>query len=188
MNNRSKILEVALDLFAMRGYDGVGVQEIVEGAGITKPTLYHYFGSKRGLLDSLLQEKFGLFNKIIKKSALYNHDLPLTINNLVESYFQFAKENSRFYRMKLSLFFAPPMSEASKAVDGFIKEQYKIIESLFIKASKDYGNMKGRHRSYAATLLGTINTYIRLSLEGEVDLNQELVRRVAHQFMHGIYS
>ena len=57
MDNRSLILARALDLWAERGYDAVGVQEIVEAAGITKPTLYHYFGSKRGLLDALIEEK-----------------------------------------------------------------------------------------------------------------------------------
>ena len=54
MDNRSKILSCALKLFSARGYDAVGVQEIVDAAGITKPTLYHYFGSKRGLLETLL--------------------------------------------------------------------------------------------------------------------------------------
>ena len=53
MDNRAEILNAALDLFHARGYDAVGVQEIVERAGVTKPTLY-YFGSKLGLLKSLL--------------------------------------------------------------------------------------------------------------------------------------
>jgi TetR/AcrR family transcriptional regulator len=57
MDNRSALLTHALQLFAARGYDAVGVQEIVEAAGITKPTLYHYFGSKRGLLDTLLAKE-----------------------------------------------------------------------------------------------------------------------------------
>ena len=52
MENRDHILDCALRLFAARGYDAVGVQEIVELAGLTKPTLYHYFGSKRGLLET----------------------------------------------------------------------------------------------------------------------------------------
>ena len=52
--NREMILQKALELFAGRGYDAVGVQEICAAAGITKPTLYHYFGSKRGLLDALI--------------------------------------------------------------------------------------------------------------------------------------
>ena len=55
MDNRAEILNAALDLFHARGYDAVGVQEIVERAGVTKPTLYYYFGSKLGLLKSLLE-------------------------------------------------------------------------------------------------------------------------------------
>ena len=34
MDNREMILETALDLFYARGYDAVGVQEIVERSGI----------------------------------------------------------------------------------------------------------------------------------------------------------
>lgn len=54
MDNREKILNCALELFHARGYDAVGVQEIAETAGVTKPTLYYYFGNKRGLLEALL--------------------------------------------------------------------------------------------------------------------------------------
>ena len=50
LDNRELILNAALDLFYARGYDAVGVQEIVDRAGVTKPTLYYYFGSKLGLL------------------------------------------------------------------------------------------------------------------------------------------
>ena len=56
MENRERILRCALELFSSRGYDAVGVQEIVSTVGITKPTLYHYFGSKEGLLKALLLE------------------------------------------------------------------------------------------------------------------------------------
>ena len=58
MDTKEKILSCAEELFYLKGYDGTGVQEIVEQAGITKPTLYYYFGSKRGLLDQLLETKF----------------------------------------------------------------------------------------------------------------------------------
>ena len=49
MENREKLLSCALDLFYARGYDAVGIQEIVDAAGVTKPTMYYYFGSKKGL-------------------------------------------------------------------------------------------------------------------------------------------
>ena len=55
MDNRELIVQSALELFYARGYDAVGVQEIVDKAGISKPTLYYYFGSKLGLLKVLLE-------------------------------------------------------------------------------------------------------------------------------------
>ena len=43
------MLEVAVQLFAARGYNGVSMDEIAEHVGITKPMLYAYFDSKEGL-------------------------------------------------------------------------------------------------------------------------------------------
>lgn len=57
MDNRERILETALELFYSRGYDAVGVQEIAEKSGVTKPTLYYYFKSKYGLLEQLLETR-----------------------------------------------------------------------------------------------------------------------------------
>ena len=55
MDNRAAILAAALDLFCARGFDAVGVQEVAEVAGIIKPTLYYYYGSKLGLLKALFE-------------------------------------------------------------------------------------------------------------------------------------
>ena len=56
MENREMIMRCAKTLFYAKGYDAVGVQEIVDKAGVTKPTLYYYFGSKYGLLKTLIEE------------------------------------------------------------------------------------------------------------------------------------
>ena len=63
MDNRERILQCALELFYAKGYDAVGVQEIAQKAGITKPTLYYYFGSKYGLLETLLTKHFTVLNE-----------------------------------------------------------------------------------------------------------------------------
>ncbi len=188
MDNRSEILKCALRLFSDRGYDAVGVQEIVLAAGVTKPTLYHYFGNKHGLLTTLLDEHFTEMYRAVTQAATYKGDLPLTLNTVTSAYFIFAKNHPRFYRLQLALWFAPPHSEAFKAVSGLNERQQQLLETLFIRAAEDHGNMRGRHRAYAATFLGMINTYIALSLNGYADLNDELVYKAVHQFMHGIFS
>jgi AcrR family transcriptional regulator len=189
VDNREKIIAEALSLFADRGYDAVGVQEIANSAGITKPTLYHYFGNKLGLLKAILEENFQpLLKRVGPAAADYKGDLPLTLYRLAGAYIGFAKEYPGFYRLQLALWFAPKQSESFRAVLGWGERQQKLLEDLFQRASQDHGNMKGRHRRYAVTFLGMVNTLIGLGFNDLTDLNEEMVFNTVHQFMHGIYS
>jgi AcrR family transcriptional regulator len=52
----AKIFDAALDLFYRRGVRGVGVDEIVCEAGVTKPSLYRAFKSKDDLVAACLRE------------------------------------------------------------------------------------------------------------------------------------
>ena len=69
MDNKELIKKSALDLFYARGYDAVGVQEIVNTAGITKPTLYYYFGSKQGLMETILKENSHILEEMLEKAV-----------------------------------------------------------------------------------------------------------------------
>ncbi len=55
------VARVAARLFAAKGYDATSVREIVEAAGVTKPTLYYHFGSKQGLAEALLTRPMAQF-------------------------------------------------------------------------------------------------------------------------------
>lgn len=58
---RQRILEVAEEVFAERGYHATGVADLVEAAGVARGTFYQYFDSKHAifleLVDSL-QRRF----------------------------------------------------------------------------------------------------------------------------------
>jgi TetR/AcrR family transcriptional regulator len=188
MDNRTNILAQALTLFAARGYEGAGVQDIVDAAGITKPTLYHYFGSKEGLLIELFVEHFTPFLKELREAASYKHDLPLTLDRVAATYFAFARNDKIFYRMLLSLIYAPPESKGLSIAEEYAKAPFEILEEVFLKASSDHGNMKGRHKMYAITFVGMINNYVTLFLNGHLELTDQLRYQAVHQFQHGIYS
>lgn len=188
MDNRQRIMQEALRLFAAQGYEAVGVQEIVLAAGLTKPSLYHHFGSKLGLLKALLEDGGLELLTRVRAAAAYQGDLPLTLYRVVGAYFDFAREQPDFYRLQLGLWLAPSESEALQVVRPWNEGQQNICEELFQAAASDHGNMKGRHRLYAALFLGMINTLIGVSLNGYLELGNELVFKATHQFMHGIYS
>jgi AcrR family transcriptional regulator len=49
------MLDVAGRVFAMRGFHAASIEEIAEGAGISKPMIYNYFGSKDGLYYAYIE-------------------------------------------------------------------------------------------------------------------------------------
>jgi len=52
-NTKSKIVSAAWNLFYEQGYDDTTIDEIVEAAGTSKGSFYHYFDGKDALLSSL---------------------------------------------------------------------------------------------------------------------------------------
>ncbi len=54
---RQRILDAALKLFAHQGYGSTSVREVVEAAGVTKPTLYYYFDGKEALFREVIASK-----------------------------------------------------------------------------------------------------------------------------------
>ncbi|NTW03210.1 MAG: TetR/AcrR family transcriptional regulator [Oscillochloris sp.] len=187
-DNRAHILDQALQLFAARGYDGVGVQEICVAAGITKPTLYHYFGSKRGLLTALVQERTATFRADLAEVTAYAGDLPKSLERVALTYFAFATREPLLYRLLIALWFIVPESEAFQVVLTMNEEQQRLVEQMFERATVDHGNMRGRHRIYAATFIGTLNTYAGIALNGYGKLDAEAMYQVVRQFSYGIYS
>lgn len=55
VTTKERILNVAIDLFAVKGFDAVSLREIADAAGIRKATLYYYFTSKDEILEKILE-------------------------------------------------------------------------------------------------------------------------------------
>jgi AcrR family transcriptional regulator len=52
-DTRTRILAVALELFASQGYAGTSIRDIAEPMGMTKAALYYHFASKEEILDGV---------------------------------------------------------------------------------------------------------------------------------------
>lgn len=188
MDNKETLLDDALELFSARGYDAVGIQEIVDKAGVTKPTLYHYFGSKYGLLEGVLSRDFSDLLAQLEEACDYHHDIVNTLTVIARTYFHFALAHPKFYRMQLNLHFAAPDSEPNQAVQAYNLKQHDLLTEVFRHAAEDHGNMRGRQSIYAATFLGMVNTYVGMALNGYINLGEDVIYRAVHQYMHGIFS
>ncbi len=63
MNNREKLIDAMYKLIVENGYDKASTSKICELAGVTKPTLYHYYKSKEQLLFACIDEYWNSFGE-----------------------------------------------------------------------------------------------------------------------------
>jgi AcrR family transcriptional regulator len=87
------MLDEALRVFAQRGYHGASMADIAAGAGVTKPMVYAYFGSKDDLylrcIDRAIERLMGAFDI----SPEEGETLEETMWRRVLAYFRFVGEH-----------------------------------------------------------------------------------------------
>jgi AcrR family transcriptional regulator len=67
---RAKLLKVARRLFAKHGYSGVGTEEVVKRAGVTRGALYHQFEGKKDLFRAVFEQiEEELFQKVVARAG-----------------------------------------------------------------------------------------------------------------------
>src|SRR5262249_27113704 len=71
--SREKLLQVALELFAHKGFHAIGLDAIIDRAGVSKQTFYNHFESKddlaRATLERRRERKRGLFARLFDALA-----------------------------------------------------------------------------------------------------------------------
>lgn len=55
-NTKQEILNAALDLFSVQGFEATSISQIANAVGIRKASLYSHFENKQAILDALIKE------------------------------------------------------------------------------------------------------------------------------------
>jgi AcrR family transcriptional regulator len=93
-SRRDEILEIAVGLFASRGYHGVSMDDIGSAAGVTGPALYHHFAGKEAMLvAALIPVSEGLLGGGKERVARHPEDAQAALVDLIEFHVEFALAN-----------------------------------------------------------------------------------------------
>ena len=192
-NSKEHILSTALSLFSEKGYHSVGISEICESSGVTKPTLYYFFESKEGLLRAILDKCYKPLNSLIAEKSLYKFsedyqsDVYPVLYRVAEAYFSYAESNREFYRMYLAIIFSASTDSVRHAADGYIEHENELLSRMFSSILSYHTNLKGKEETLAVSFKSIINGYSLLMLDGRLSIDSSLIHSIVHQFMHGIF-
>jgi len=73
-DTRQMILDEALNLFAINGYEGVTVADIAKAVGIKAPSLYKHYKSKQDIFDAILVEMEERYKKQVTPMQMNGMD------------------------------------------------------------------------------------------------------------------
>ncbi|OGB60374.1 MAG: hypothetical protein A2Y94_08220 [Caldithrix sp. RBG_13_44_9] len=143
-NTKAKIFKAAARLFAEKGYNGVSMREISETTGLSKPTIYYYFGNKEGIYTALVET--GLHYQLELFQEIIDRNIPIKnkIIEVIKLRFQQVRDYPEFAKFFLILFIS---FERLPFLENFIKEA-TTRRQMFVELIKQ-GVMNGEFGSRA---------------------------------------
>jgi TetR/AcrR family transcriptional regulator len=119
LRSNDRILRKALELFSERGYDATSVREICEAAGITKPTLYHFHGSKEGVYRAIVEGALERFRSDMMQALSGDGSLRDHLTRMARAYVDAAVRDPDLSRFLMALIHNPPRSAPATDFVGF---------------------------------------------------------------------
>lgn len=146
--SREKILSVALELFAKKGYHATSISQIAKQANISKGLMYNYFASKEKLLDEIIQEGFNTLTEL-KYEGKRGVDPERQLEEFIDAILDNLYSNFSYWQLYLALLIHPEIQKKfEKKMQKFRDEFIKTVASLFRK-------LKVKNPELEAFLLGT---------------------------------
>jgi len=176
--NRQRILEVAARLFREKGFEGVGVDGIMEEAGLTHGGFYGHFASKADLAEEACAVALG--RSAEKWEAIADGPPGTTLAEIARSYLSKRHRDDPGGGCVM----AALGGEVARRSDGVrttvtqgVRAQLGILEGVAGGGSK-----AERRENAIATLSGLVGAMVLARLVDESSLSDEILTAAAAEF------
>ena len=86
--HRDKILAAAAQLFAVKGYTAASMADIAKDSGVSKASLYHYFGDKQAILEEIALSHVHWLEALVASVDTEVLEPPQRLRRLLERFMQ----------------------------------------------------------------------------------------------------
>jgi AcrR family transcriptional regulator len=138
--SRDKILDAAEDLFARRGFAGIGMREVAEIAGLGKSSLFHHFKSKADLYAAVVARILDHLDEQLTAALAAGGDPLVRFDRWLDTLIDNLAQHPTSARLLLrSLFEDDELTgagEEEQRADRTIKHIFKAIGNLLREGMK----------------------------------------------------
>ncbi|MGY8826823.1 MAG: TetR family transcriptional regulator [Candidatus Latescibacterota bacterium] len=186
VERRKQILEEAARLFSSKRFDEVLMDEIAQGAGVAKGTLYTYFSDKEELYFSVIFEGISRLNEQIQAKAAGQKDPEKKLRKIVHSIVSFFSQNRFFFKL---MSIEDSKSDTGKSENRSRWHEQKRIQLAVIQSVLVDGKRQGyfcvKHPEVEASILRDMVRSTITSAGGKLSV-EEMVGTIMRIFVGGI--
>lgn len=183
---RRKLHAAASRVFARKGYATASVREIVEGAGVTKPALYYYFGSKEGVYKAILEEGIRDFEARMAAVEGLRGSAALRLRRLCREVFVLSLERLDAIRLMHAIFYGPPQGAPFFDFDRVVLRLHDSVRKI-VREGVRAREFRGDPEAMTLALLGACNECIDLALVNpEMAVDETGFGRVINVVLRGM--
>lgn len=140
MTTKERIIDEALTLFAVKGYQGTSVKNIADAVGIKDSSLYKHFKSKKEIFDTIVQEMSVRMERMSRENGLPDEN---DMDEAAELYGSISENGLLMLSERIFLFylrdeFAARFRRMLVIEQYRDKEVYGVYRGLFMDAAISY--------------------------------------------------
>jgi AcrR family transcriptional regulator len=185
---KEKVLQAAVRAFAAAGYAGTSVQDILKATGLSKPTLYYYFGSKEGLYRAILAFAYDESFRRMQAGTNREGTCAERLVKLAAAVFDFATEHRDLMRLVFATIFAAPGEIPPGVIDGGKRRRsFELARSLVREGQRRRELDPARNPAELThAIFGAISHQVRMHLlDADGPLDHKRAGRVVDLFLNG---
>jgi AcrR family transcriptional regulator len=181
-----RILLKALELFSNKGYEASSVREICEASGLTKPTLYHFYGSKEGVYRAIVDGALEGFHATLAKDLAEPGTSREQLKRMGRRYFDYAGQNQQLMRFIFSTVHNPSSAAPRTDFPRFYQQVLALVGTA-IEAGVTKGELRpGPIDVRLLTLMGALGESLcGYLMTGEPQLTSELADALVDSLFEG---
>ncbi len=135
---RETVMEAAIEAFASKGYAGTSVNDILHVSGLSKPTLYYYFGSKEGLFREILDSAYDGVHDAMRATIRDADACKNQLSGIATALFKFTTSHQHLMRLVFSTAFAASGEIPSSAVNPERRHRvFNLVRQIIVKGRKE---------------------------------------------------